>query len=265
VHPTIKPKVMAIIDHHVDEQQYLDANPRIVRPCGSNATLLLEYLESLNDPLVTQRLDQIKSLLVTAIVFDTVELTWRDDPLDHKWAGKIFGIDGTEISELQKHTKPIMDELDSVIIPETNFSFGDLLYKDYKLYTTGDNYNYGISVLRTPFQTFLENQYEGNLEAMSNNVKAFMVKEHIRLFGITLAVREPGSHSFYQQLGIWCFDGSVDIPKFRAHILAAGSKSERVIAEGDNFGLYFEDNPSFSRKKLQPVFQSFLTKDNIKL
>lgn len=35
--------IKSIIDHHVDENLYPDASPRIIRPCGSCTSLVVEY------------------------------------------------------------------------------------------------------------------------------------------------------------------------------------------------------------------------------
>lgn len=41
-----KVRVRAIIDHHVDERLYPDASPRIIRPCGSCTSLVVDHFRS---------------------------------------------------------------------------------------------------------------------------------------------------------------------------------------------------------------------------
>ena len=256
-HPNVAVNVVGIIDHHVDAKQFVDAKPRIIETCGSNAALLMEHLNSNSpDPL---RVKNIQGLLLSAIVYDTIGLTWRETSLDLKWAGMLLGGSFDLRQDLvAKLAHPLMERFDAALIPETDFRLRDLLFKDYKLYSFSESCYYGISTLRTSFETFIEGEFKGDRRAFAETIKLFMVHEHIKLFSIALAVREPGNSSFYQQLGIFSFDfGGVDTHRLAEYLREAGAQLE-LIEDGVGYSLNRQNNPNISRKQLQPLFHKYL-------
>lgn len=257
-HPSMMYNVRAIIDHHADANQFLDAEPRIVKTCGSNASLLLDFLSK--DSEISERLDEVKNLLASAIILDTVNLSWRETDLDIQWASEIYtGRPDTSKEVVQEICKPIISNFDSCLIPETNFKFYDLLYKDYKLYSLeGRDFYYAISTLKTSFQTFIETEFEGSVEKMIEVIHQFMHKEQIKLFCITLAVREPNSYNFYQQFGAFTLKSEdVNISQLVEHIRNSGALLEPITC-GPNYSLNMQNNPNVSRKQLQPFIQTYL-------
>ena len=57
-------QVVAILDHHEDEGLHLDADPRVIAPCGSSASHIVPLLPHHYPP-------EIGTLLLTAIMIDT--------------------------------------------------------------------------------------------------------------------------------------------------------------------------------------------------
>ncbi len=172
-HPNLATEVLAIIDHHADAKLFSDAQPRIVQVCGSNSSLLLEYLSSLKDRGVEERLEEVKEHLLTAIVMDTVNFTWRQNPLDLKWAGRIIsGRDDCSAEELQELAKPIMNRLEEGEIPEINFPLKDIIFKDYKLYQHTDTFFFGISTLHTSFEQFIKEEFNGENSVLKAKVES---------------------------------------------------------------------------------------------
>jgi hypothetical protein len=194
--------------------------------------------------------------LLLAIVMDTVNFTWRVTPKDLCIAGSILEgrMDMTE-EELHAICKQQMDTFDSGVIPETNFHLSDVLYKDYKLYEHRDGFFYAISTMKTSFGTFIEHEFNGSTDDMVKAVFGFMEALGLALFAITLAVREPGSSTFYQQLGI--FSNQINVTGLKDHVQVSGAQLE-LISEGPNYYLGMQNNPNVSRKQLQPYFQKHL-------
>lgn len=256
-HPQVPTKVHAIIDHHADAQQFLDASPRIVEVCGSNASLLIEYLRGFrHDAELQARLAEVEKHLLLAVIMDTVNFTWRVTPKDVCIAGSILeGRKDMAEAELHALCKPQMNAFDSGVIPETKFPLTDVLYKDYKLYEHGDGFFYAISTIKTSFETFIQHEFNGSIDDMVKAVFGFMKQLGLALFAITLAVREPGSSTFYQQLGI--FSDQINVTCLKDHVQASGAQLE-LISEGPNFYLGMQNNPNVSRKQLQPYFQKHL-------
>ena len=256
-HPQVRTHVHAIIDHHADAGLFMEAKPRIVEVCGSNASLLVEYLRAMGGSSEFHaRLAEAEQHLVLAIVMDTVNFTWRVTAKDLRIAGLILeGREDMSEEELHARCKPQMDAFDAGVIPETDFGLVDVLYKDYKLYEHKDGFFYAISTMKSSFETFIAHEFGGSTEAMVQAVFGFMQRLGLSLFAITLAVREPGSSTFYQQFGV--FSQTIDVTALKDHVQASGAELE-VISEGPNYYLGMQNNPNVSRKQLQPYFQKHL-------
>lgn len=73
------PKVTAVIDHHVDEERYKDANPRTIVPpteAGSCASLVALHFKSLlSDSQIASLPAELATLLLSAILIDTHNLS----------------------------------------------------------------------------------------------------------------------------------------------------------------------------------------------
>lgn len=262
--PGYKANVMGVIDHHADAGLFMDASPRIVKVCGSNASLLLDYLygikETTQDQGFSERFNVAQEYLLSAIVMDTLNFTWRDTPLDTQWASLILtGKTGTPKEDLNLLCKPMFNAFEDGEISELSFSLKDVLFKDYKLYSMNDTFFYAISTLHTSFQDFIQKEFDGDSKAMVQCMQEVMKSTGVQLFSITLAVREKGSSTFYQQFGV--FSSTVDVKALAKHVQDSGAELE-LIEEGEGYYLGMQNNPNVTRKQLQPYFQEFL-KNNL--
>lgn len=145
--------VVAIIDHHEDEQLYLEANPRIVRtPVGSASSLVNQYIkENSGKGLFVPH--EVKTLLFCAILIDTGGLKpeGKAEDVDRVSASLLYTtgtfVDGV-LSTLEEafrnshprtmHENPtlqsIFRDLDERKNHVLHLDASDLLKRDYKQY-----------------------------------------------------------------------------------------------------------------------------------
>ena len=76
-----KLKVVGIIDHHEDEGQFVESQPRIIRTCGSNSSLVFnyfynEFFKNNTSKFLETQLEAIK-LLLGPLLIDTSGMTQK--------------------------------------------------------------------------------------------------------------------------------------------------------------------------------------------
>lgn len=261
-YPTLKSKVLSIIDHHQDAGLFNAATPRIVQVCGSSASLLVELFRESSDE-AQERLQTIARPLLQTIIFDTVNLTWRQKEIDIEAVNYLSSlpIHSTSISG-----DTVMDELEQSIAaePESNFDIYDLLYKDYKLYLhhqvePSREIYYGISTLHIPFSLMVGPNFE-KLSSWLDGIRRFMNDEEVIVIMMTNAIREKGCPKHYQQFSIFAAPGYEHlVPLLYATFQEHGTGFKEIIS-GDGYALYDQENISISRKQFHPMTKEFMKK-----
>jgi exopolyphosphatase len=247
-YPKVSVAVAGIIDHHEDVNKYLDANPRIIYPTGSCSTLVLEYLhKQLSN---SDRFTEAQNWLVYPLVLDTICFQ-RDSPLDLAWGSKILiGKPDASREELQVSAKSLMTSIDASLLSDDKFELYDVLHKDYKLYMA-DGVLYGISTIRVDIGNFIRRV--GGVSESEAVVRRFMKDENICVFCITVAVRDPRTHQFYQQICLFSADANRFNPlALKAELMTAGC----VLVPIQEYApalVFSQNNPRLSRKQIQPA------------
>lgn len=136
-------RVLAIIDHHEDEKQHTDADPRIIAvPTGSSASLVALFLaEHCADSLPKE----LATLLLSAILIDTNGLkpNGKAEDADRNAAAflapRSLLPDAENIVGDDLHDNPHVQELTAALKAEkddvSRLGTRDLLRRDYKEYT----------------------------------------------------------------------------------------------------------------------------------
>lgn len=256
----LKYRIIGIIDHHQDSSQFSHAAPRFIRPCGSSASLLVDYFKD----RASARLDKVAAALLRTIIFDTVNLTWRSNELDLQAVeylkSKLCITDSTD---------SIMRELEGAVesVPETAFDIYDLLYKDYKLYLhtrasgkENEEMYYAISTLHTSFHTMIGDEME-HLEYWTDRVRRFLKDEQLAFLLMTNAVREPGSPAHTQQFAIFTSSECDYLLPVLLEWFQSHSTQLSTIMTGDDFGLYDQENITISRKQFHPLTKEFMSRN----
>ena len=201
-------KVVAILDHHVDEQQHLDASPRTIKVVGSCASLVVEHFSALLPPS-TQLPSALADLLLSAILIDTgLKPTTT--------GGKATPTDLTAVQYLlpfssfrSSSTLPSsFTAAEPVAAPDpfapllavnkilgdkkfdvAHLSGRDLLRRDYKEYVSSPSeggWRYGLSTVPLPLSTWLAKEREGlkGWELVEQDVEAWMRERRLNFAAV---------------------------------------------------------------------------------
>ncbi|OWB78195.1 hypothetical protein B5S32_g2383 [[Candida] boidinii] len=156
-------KIKSIIDHHVDEKLYLDANPRIIKVVGSNTSLVLNYWNSILDFKNNKELSFYHDLqnclfALSPILIDTACLSARVEEDDTEAFELIKSlnskINSTEINKWYGLINDAKSDYEGL-------SIRDIMRKDYKVFqyksSSGSKiYSLGISSMSKPIEYLLK-------------------------------------------------------------------------------------------------------------
>ena len=135
----LKNAVVEIIDHHVDEKQFLNIAHRLIEPVGSCATLVAECILETAPELLDEHLVKF---LFGPILLDTVNL----DSSKGRCREKDISI-AARLLEFGPfpHTK-LFEQLMEKRSDLSSFDPHDLMIKDFKVWTANE-FRFGISVI----------------------------------------------------------------------------------------------------------------------
>lgn len=248
--------VVGILDHHEDSGCFPEALPRVIEPCGSTASLLVQHELGSGLPSKQARLQAVARPLLQTIIFDTVNLTWRQRPVD---CGAVRSL--CHLLDVPPDTTDAIHQgLERAVsdTPESHFAIYDLLHKDYKLYVHQATLFYGIATLHLSFAQMVGEDAAG-LSVWANEVRRFMRDQRLEMLIMTNAFRRPGIADHLQQLALFF------APPAPAHALCSlyGELQERganlrLLHEGPDYALYDQLNITISRKQLHPIAKAFV-------
>lgn len=264
-YPQVPVVVEAIVDHHADAGQFPEASPRIITTCGSTTSLLVHQTAHANldgrHSSVMDRLKELAPLMLKTIIFDTVNLTWRQTLVDEEAVQKLQLLLASEAPLADSIMQELRDAVEAV--PESSFGIFDLLYKDYKLYfchspSTGRDIYYGISTLHLSFESMMHMTNHDSIRAWHEEVRRFMESEEIELLIVIDAIYKEGASSHSQQLGLFTPD-HVMLQQLTS-CLQDKKCALSPIYEGDTFALYNQANIAISRKQFHPIMKDFMSR-----
>lgn len=137
------PHVVGCVDHHVDEGAVpRDAVPRVIEPCGSCMSLVVDETRRAWDALAAQddaaasageRDDALAKLCLAPILIDTLNLGAADKVKDKDTHAVAYLEDKLLPWSVQPYSRQaLFDELSAVKDDISELSFRDILRKDYK-------------------------------------------------------------------------------------------------------------------------------------
>ncbi|KAG8744535.1 Exopolyphosphatase [Ceratobasidium sp. 414] len=164
-------RVTAIFDHHADEKQHTNANPRIISPTGSCASIIASHFQSRfpSNGVTTD----VTSLLLSAILVDTGGLKKKEDggkadatdlaaskflyPLSRFGVMSTTGQASTESKTIPDLTELLFEAKRTI----SHLSGRDLLRRDYKEYEfglpgTGNFTRVGLSTVPMALDDWIE-------------------------------------------------------------------------------------------------------------
>jgi len=238
--------VVAIIDHHADSGLYPQAEPRLIEPVGSAATLVAEAMLQDRPDLINV---QSATLMLGTILLDTVNL----DPA----AGRVTAKDQAIVNRLSEIAGSNTDDLFTKLQAEkfnlSALATGDLLRKDYKAWGSPSG-SYGMSTVLTSIVDWLAREPDFVV-----GLDAFLRSRGLVCLVVMLAYTDAGG-GFCRELALYVPD-----PKLAQDLTAMLEASElglgRIRPVGmvgsEQMVLYTQRNTSISRKKLQPLLHRF--------
>ena len=244
----LQPRVLGILDHREDAGLFVDASPRIITPAGSCASLVADL--ALHDTAAWSA--AVANMLLATIVFDTVNFTWRTTPRDVATAAQLWALvhqqSSAEPELLAGRTRPLYEQLCRALIDESQFAFGDLLYKDLKVCLhkrrAGHVLLYAVAVLHL-------DDLQHSMDRAQ--VAAFLAREDAAMLLIINVVGR--GYERRQQLGVQFAKGMEQEPE---HVFAFLQEKQCDLDTTSVSFICEQRNLEISRKQLQPYLREYL-------
>lgn len=259
--------IMGVIDHHVDESIVPeDATPRIVEPCGSCMSLVVEESKPLWEALAASdetlgEQAKLAKLGLAAILIDTVNLTEEAkikpkdrtaaDFLEKKLQGS--GYDRTEyFEEIQRVKEDI-----------SGLSLRDILRKDYKEWDEG-NLKLGIASVVQGLSYLLKDKASDDPAALLDALSSWAQERKLDVVSIMTTSNPDGE--FQRHLLVWGI--SDEGRAATARFVDGNTKALELepwgdgVLDGDGRAAWRQKNLKESRKQVAPRLRNALTKAN---
>ncbi len=240
--------VDAILDHHKDGGLYPRANPRVVEPVGSAATLVAEAILQEKPDLVDAG---SATLLLGTILLDTVNLApgaGRVTAKDRDVAARLrelAGVDGGELFAALEAEKFNVSALGT----------GDLLRKDYKSWDSPAG-TYGISTVLTSLEAWVAKD-PGLVAGLDDFLRS---KGLVCLLAMLAYTDAEGG--FHRELIVCAPEAGLAAgltATLEAGDLALTPIQPAGLMDTDRVMFFAQRNAAISRKKLQPLIDRFFS------
>ncbi|CAI5757734.1 unnamed protein product [Candida verbasci] len=274
-----KIKVVGIIDHHADENQFLSSHPRIIRSCGSNSSLVFNYfyneIFNKDDKLFVENKDVIE-LLLGPLLIDTSNMTQKVEEPDIEALNiykKILSTQELSTVTIDNYT-PFYSSLKFAKKDLSGFSLNDILRKDYKQFKFSTGENVGFSSIGKSIKWIMTN-YEN--EDIANTLSNALKINNIEMLIITSSYtqKENGVYTrefcyYYENKDNVKFNNLDKLSKAPLELnddIYGSKKIEPTIeylqSESKGiFKLYNQANIKASRKQVVPIIKDILENYN---
>lgn len=198
-------QVIGCIDHHTDEDAVpRDAEPRVVEPCGSCMSLIVDETRDLWGKLAdsgeTTVVEQqsLARLALAPILIDTINLT-----ADHKVREK----DKTSVAFLEDKLvgtdydrTAFFNKIDEVKSDISGLGFRDIFRKDYKEWTEG-KVKLGISSVVQDLDYLIDEKADGSEEKFLSKMDEWAKERELDVASVMTASNRDGE--FRRYLFVW--------------------------------------------------------------
>ncbi|KAH3688713.1 hypothetical protein WICPIJ_000313 [Wickerhamomyces pijperi] len=195
-------QISGIIDHHVDEGQFLNVEPRIIEKSGSCVSLVYQYFKTLETTISKD--SQLLNFVINPVLLDTSNMQSRVEQAEldlFQDFQKTFTIISHEADG--SSTKKLYESLIAAKNDITGLTFTDLLNKDYKNFSSlhDGTYHFGISSIGVPLE-YIMTTY--TFEEVTQNVVQFIKDNGIEFLAVMTAFVKPGTEDeFHRQLAFF--------------------------------------------------------------
>lgn len=257
-------RVTGCIDHHANEDVVPpDASPRVIEPCGSCMSLVIEESKGLWEELASRQDEPISiteqanlaKLGLAAILIDTINLTAE---------AKIRDKDRTAAAFLESKlqgdptfTSSLFHSINSVKEDISSLGFRDVLRKDYKEWTEG-SIRIGISSVPQGLDYLIDDKAKGSADDFAAAVSSWAKERTLDLVAVMTTSNLDGE--FRRDLLAWALSGRGE--KTLASFAAASSHELQLetyaggrLDEGDRRVAWRQRNLAASRKQVAPLIR----------
>ncbi|KAI5969460.1 PPX1 [Candida margitis] len=266
--------VEAIIDHHADEGHFENANPRIIRTCGSNSTLVFHYFHDLaagQEEFWESNKDVIE-LSLGPLLIDTSNMTQKVEDPDIKafeFYKKVLASDTVNFTA-QSNYNDFYKTLKTAKKDISGFSFADILRKDYKQFKFLHDDRVGFSSISKPL-SWIANKF--SIQDIKDDLSRTLKANQIELLVITASFTQKdtgiytrefcyyyeGQNEKYAELYqlVWQqLELSTDL--YRSE--AISSLTNGVNDSGSHLKIYNQKKVTATRKQVVPIVKEVLEK-----
>ncbi|KAL1573604.1 exopolyphosphatase [Candida albicans P57072] len=275
-----KLKVVGIIDHHEDEGQFVESQPRIIRTCGSNSSLVFnyfynEFFKNNTSKFLETQLEAIK-LLLGPLLIDTSGMTQKVEEPDTE----AFSIYQKALEGDEKFIQLFANSGDKD--PYTNyystlkaakkdvsgFKFVDLLRKDYKQFTFDSGDRVGFSSVTKAFKWIVANYSKEEIEKTliktleENNIDLLIIGTHFTRKDNDKYTREFGY--YYKKSENEKFNNLHNLAETKLQLNNEVYGADKIVSTVEtlsshgNFKVFNQGNISASRKQVVPIVKEIL-------
>lgn len=261
-----QPQVVGCIDHHVDERVTSQAVvPRVVEPCGSCMSLIVDESRAAWDALAGLPLeegfdaatedDKLARLCLAPILIDTINLTAKDK-IREKDPRSVAYLQGKTIETTFDSTK-LFEEISAVKEDITDLSFYDIFRKDYKEWEEA-GLKLGISCVVQNFDYLVEKA--DGAEAFLEKFEAWATERKLDIASIMTTSQPDGD--FQRHLLVWATTekGGSALDRFPgiAERLKLEQWRDGLLDDGTKRMAWTQGDLTGSRKQVAPLLREAL-------
>lgn len=254
--------ITGVVDHHVDENVCpKDAIPRVIDPCGSCMSLVVEESKPLWDKLEDAATEgpKVARLGLAAILIDTINLTAEAKirPKDKTAAAFLEEkLQGTDYDR-----KEYFEEVSKVKEDISGLSFRDILRKDYKEWNEG-KLKLGIASVVQNLEYLLEEKASGKPDVFFDALSSWAKERELDVVSVMTTSNPDGE--FQRHLLVWGVNHEgKDATKRFVDNNTEGLELEPWgdgVLDGDGRGAWRQCNLKESRKQVAPRLREALKK-----
>ncbi|CAJ1015628.1 putative DHH family/DHHA2 domain containing protein [Leishmania utingensis] len=251
-------RVVGVVDHHFDEQQYTDTavKLRILRCVGSACTLITELYRECGEDVMCP------TLLTAPIILDTVNFepaqkkVTPEDIAAYEWLHVKESVEGTDAATLFAKLSKWKDDVLGLSVPE-------ILRRDYKQFNFKARTKKGVMSTGTSSVPCTCKQLEGHFSVnmVVEEAAKYMEQHQLDVLVFTFSGQASGKHS--REIAFCAKPDTMSV--FASFVTEAPSGlsftkiTKCPTADGSyEYTSYSLSDPSISRKKLVPVLSEFL-------
>ncbi|KAF4973915.1 hypothetical protein FZEAL_9141 [Fusarium zealandicum] len=260
-------QVFGCVDHHADENSVRkDASPRVVEPCGSCMSLVVDESPGAWEDITSQDVegsdatsenDKLAKIGLAAILSDTTNLTAKEKVREKDT--KAVSFLEARIHDPAFDRQAYCDEISAVKEDISDLSFRDIFRKDYKEWD-GSGLKLGISCVVRDFAYLVDKA--GGSKPLLEDFEAWTQERELDVASI-MTTSHPGGE-FQRHLLVWGVsdEGRKALDRFVriGEKLQLETWRDGELDDGEKRFAWRQRNLAASRKQVAPLLREALNR-----